>query len=175
MPYNGEQPPHPSEYVGALLNKLEAYPDLEIILEPGRAITANAGILVAKVEYLKQNEDRNFAIVDTGMNDMIRPALYEAYMQIIEVNASLAREKTVYDVVGPICETSDFLGKQRELAIAEGDLIAVRSAGAYGATMSSTYNSRPQAVEVMVDGKQVHLIKQRATFADLWRLEKRIP
>lgn len=175
VPYNGEQPPHPSEYVAALLNKLKAYPELEIILEPGRAITANAGILVTKVEYLKQNEDRNFAIVDTGMNDMIRPALYEAYMQIIEVNASLAREKAVYDVVGPICETSDFLGKQRELAIAEGDLIAVRSAGAYGATMSSTYNSRPQAVEVMVDGEQVHLIKQRATFADLWRLEKQLP
>ncbi|RRN05419.1 diaminopimelate decarboxylase [Bibersteinia trehalosi] len=175
VPYTNETPPHPSEYATALLAKLKDYPNLEIILEPGRAITANAGILVTKVEYLKENEDRNFAIVDTGMNDMIRPALYEAYMQIIEVDLSLNREKAVYDVVGPICETSDFLGKQRELMIAEGDLIAVRSAGAYGATMSSTYNSRPQAVEVMVDGADAHLIKQRAEFADLWRLERLLP
>ncbi|MGX2974407.1 diaminopimelate decarboxylase [Ursidibacter arcticus] len=175
VPYTDETPPHPTEYAAALLNKLKTYPNLEIILEPGRAITANAGILVTKVEYIKQNEDRNFAIVDTGMNDMIRPALYEAYMQIIEIDQSLVREKAVYDVVGPICETSDFLGKQRELAVAEGDLIAVRSAGAYGATMSSTYNSRPQAVEVMVDGNQAHLIKQRASFADLWRLERKLP
>lgn len=175
VPYNGEEPPHPTEYAKALLEKLKGYADLEIILEPGRAITANAGILVTKVEYLKANEDRNFAIVDTGMNDMIRPALYEAYMQITEVNQSLVREKAVYDVVGPICETSDFLGKSRELAIEQGDLIAMRSAGAYGAAMSSTYNSRPQAVEIMVDGDQAHLIKARANFADLWRLEKLLP
>lgn len=175
VPYTTETPPHPTEYTAALLAKLRDYPKLEIILEPGRAITANAGILVTKVEYLKQNEDRNFAIVDTGMNDMIRPALYEAYMRIIEVDQSVSREKAIYDVVGPICETSDFLGKQRELAIAEGDLIAMRSAGAYGATMSSTYNSRPQAAEIMVDGSQFHLIKQRATFADLWRLETLLP
>ena len=174
VPYNGEEPPHPTEYTEALLAKLKNYPNLEIILEPGRAISANAGILVTKVEYLKLNEDRNFAIVDTGMNDMIRPALYEAYMQITEVNQSLDREKVTYDVVGPICETSDFLGKGRELAIAEGDLIAMRSAGAYGATMSSTYNSRPQAVEILVDGAKAHLIKARADFADLWRLEKLI-
>ncbi|WP_427834841.1 diaminopimelate decarboxylase [Actinobacillus pleuropneumoniae] len=175
VPYNGEEPPHPTEYAKALLEKLKGYADLEIILEPGRAITANAGILVTKVEYLKANEDRNFAIVDTGMNDMIRPALYEAYMQITEVDQSLAREKAVYDVVGPICETSDFLGKGRELAIEQGDLIAMRSAGAYGAAMSSTYNSRPQAVEIMVDGDQAYLIKARASFADLWRLEKLLP
>ena len=174
VPYNGEEPPHPTEYTEALLAKLKNYPNLEIILEPGRAISANAGILVTKVEYLKSNEDRNFAIVDTGMNDMIRPALYEAYMQITEVNQSLDREKVTYDVVGPICETSDFLGKGRKLAIAEGDLIAMRSAGAYGATMSSTYNSRPQAVEILVDGAKAHLIKARADFADLWRLEKLI-
>ncbi len=172
VPYNGEEPPHPTQYTEALLAKLKNYPNLEIILEPGRAISANAGILVTKVEYLKSNEDRNFAIVDTGMNDMIRPALYEAYMQITEVNQSLDREKATYDVVGPICETSDFLGKGRELAIAEGDLIAMRSAGAYGATMSSTYNSRPQAVEILVDDAKAHLIKARADFADLWRLEK---
>lgn len=175
VPYHDETPPHPTEYAAALLAKLKDYPDLEIILEPGRAITANAGILVTKVEYLKHNEDRRFAIVDTGMNDMIRPALYDAYMQLVEVDRRLERPSAVYDVVGPICETADFLGKQRTLAIAEGDLIALRSAGAYGATMSSTYNSRPQAVEIMVDGSQAHLIKARADFADLWRLEALLP
>lgn len=175
VPYNGEEPPHPTEYATALLNKLKGYENLEIIIEPGRAITANAGILVTKVEYLKQNEDRNFAIVDTGMNDMIRPALYEAYMRISEVDKTLNRDIAIYDVVGPICETADFLGKGRELAIAEGDIIAMHSAGAYGAAMSSTYNSRPQAAEVMVDGNQAHLIKARAEFADLWRLEKVLP
>lgn len=175
VPYDGEEPPHPTEYATALLNKLKNYENLEIIIEPGRAITANAGILVTKVEYLKQNEDRNFAIVDTGMNDMIRPALYEAYMRISEVDKNLNRETATYDVVGPICETSDFLGKGRELAVAEGDLIAMHSAGAYGAAMSSTYNSRPQAAEIMVDGNQAHLIKSRAKFADLWHLEKLLP
>ena len=175
VPYHGEQPPHPTEYAKALLEKLKAYPNLEIILEPGRAISANAGILVTKVEYLKSNEDRNFAIVDTGMNDMIRPALYEAYMEITEVDQSLNREASVYDVVGPICETSDFLGKARTLSVAEGDYIAMRSAGAYGAAMSSTYNSRPQAVEILVDGAKEYLIKARADFADLWRLERLLP
>ena len=175
VPYHGEQPPHPTEYAKALLEKLRAYPNLEIILEPGRAISANAGILVTKVEYLKSNEERNFAIVDTGMNDMIRPALYEAYMEITEVDQSLNREASVYDVVGPICETSDFLGKARTLSVAEGDYIAMRSAGAYGAAMSSTYNSRPQAVEILVDGAKAHLINARADFADLWRLERLLP
>ena len=171
VPYHGEQPPHPSEYTTALLAKLKAYPELEIILEPGRAITANAGILVSKVEYLKSNESRNFAIVDAGMNDMIRPALYQAYMEIIEVDRTLDRPSAVYDIVGPICETSDFLGKQRTLAIAEGDLIAQRSAGAYGASMSSNYNSRPRTAEVMVDGDQAHLIKRRESYQELWRHE----
>lgn len=169
--YSDEQAPHPSEYAAALLAKLKDYPDLEIILEPGRAITANAGILVTKVEYIKSNEGRHFAIVDTGMNDMIRPALYQAYMNIIEIDCTLPRETQVYDVVGPICETSDFLGKQRSLAIAQGDFIAQRSAGAYGASMASTYNSRPRAIEIMVDDEQVHLIKRREEFAELWRLE----
>ncbi|MFZ7230953.1 diaminopimelate decarboxylase [Avibacterium avium] len=173
--YKDENAPHPSEYAKALLAKLKDYPNLEIILEPGRAITANAGILLTKVEYLKSNESRNFAIVDTGMNDMIRPALYQAYMKIIEVDRSLPRETKVYDVVGPICETSDFLGKQRELAIAQGDLIAQRSAGAYGASMASTYNSRPRAIEVMVDGDQTHLIKRRETYPELWQLESVLP
>ncbi|MDG6895264.1 diaminopimelate decarboxylase [Volucribacter amazonae] len=171
--YNNEQPPHPTEYAKALLAKLQEYP-LEIILEPGRAIAANAGILVSKVEYLKSHEDRHFAIVDAGMNDMIRPALYQAYMQIIEVDRRLVREKQVYDVVGPICETSDFLGKQRSLAIAQGDFIAQRSAGAYGASMSSNYNSHPLTAEVMVDGDQAYLIRRRQTLNELWQLEQLI-
>ena len=169
--YTDETPPHPSDYATALLNKLKDYEDLEIILEPGRAIAANAGILVAKVQYLKSNESRNFAITDTGMNDMIRPALYEAYMNIIEIDRTLEREKAIYDVVGPVCETSDFLGKQRELAIAEGDYIAQRSAGAYGASMSSNYNSRPRTAEVLVDRNKAHLIRRRENLSELWALE----
>ena len=169
--YTDETPPHPSDYATELLNKLKNYEDLEIILEPGRAIAANAGILVAKVQYLKSNESRNFAITDTGMNDMIRPALYEAYMNIIEIDRTLEREKAIYDVVGPVCETSDFLGKQRELAIAEGDYIAQRSAGAYGASMSSNYNSRPRTAEVLVDGNKAHLIRRRESLSELWALE----
>ena len=169
--YTDETPPHPSDYATALLNKLKDYEDLEIILEPGRAIAANAGILVAKVQYLKTNESRSFAITDTGMNDMIRPALYEAYMNIIEIDRTLERERAIYDVVGPVCETSDFLGKQRELAIAEGDYIAQRSAGAYGASMSSNYNSRPRTAEVLVDGDKVHLIRRRENLSELWALE----
>lgn len=172
--YTDETPPHPTDYTKAILDKLQGY-DLEIILEPGRAITANAGILVTKVEYIKTNESRNFAIVDAGMNDMIRPALYEAYMNIIETDRTLGREKAVYDVVGPICETSDFLGKQRSLAIAQGDYIAQRSAGAYGASMSSNYNSRPRTAEVMVDGKQAHLIRRRESYAELWSIENLLP
>ena len=169
--YTDETPPHPSDYATALLNKLKDYEDLEIILEPGRAIAANAGILVAKVQYLKSNESRNFAITDTGMNDMIRPALYEAYMNIIEIDRTLGRERAIYDVVGPVCETSDFLGKQRELAITEGDYIAQRSAGAYGASMSSNYNSRPRTAEVLVDGDKAHLIRRRESLSELWALE----
>lgn len=173
--YTDETPPHPTEYASALLEKLSDYPELEIILEPGRAITANAGILVTKVEYLKHNENRHFAIVDAGMNDMIRPALYQAYMNIIEIDRTLDRKPQIYDVVGPICETSDFLGKQRTLAIAEGDYIAQRSAGAYGASMSSNYNSRSRTAEVMVDGEQVHLIRRREKLEELWALEQLLP
>ena len=169
--YTDETPPHPSDYATTLLNKLKNYEDLEIILEPGRAIAANAGILLAKVQYLKSNESRNFAITDTGMNDMIRPALYEAYMNIIEIDRTLGREKAIYDVVGPVCETSDFLGKQREIAIAEGDYLAQRSAGAYGASMSSNYNSRPRTAEVLVDGNKAHLIRRRESLSELWALE----
>jgi diaminopimelate decarboxylase len=173
--YTDETPPHPTEYAKALWEKLSAFSELEIIVEPGRAITANAGILVTKVEYLKSNESRNFAIVDAGMNDMIRPALYQAYMNILEIDCTLAREEKMYDVVGPICETSDFLGKQRKLAIAEGDYLAQRSAGAYGASMSSNYNSRPRTAEVMVDGDKAHLIRRREALNELWQLESLLP
>ena len=173
--YTDETPPHPTEYATALWEKLSAFSELEIIVEPGRAITANAGILVTKVEYLKSNESRNFAIVDAGMNDMIRPALYQAYMNILEIDRTLAREEKIYDVVGPICETSDFLGKQRKLAIAEGDYLAQRSAGAYGASMSSNYNSRPRTAEVMVDGDKAYLIRRREALNELWQLESVLP
>ena len=173
--YTDETPPHPTDYAKALWEKLSAFSELEIIVEPGRAITANAGILVTKVEYLKSNESRNFAIVDAGMNDMIRPALYQAYMNILEIDRTLAREEKIYDVVGPICETSDFLGKQRKLAIAEGDYLAQRSAGAYGASMSSNYNSRPRTAEVMVDGDKAHLIRRREALNELWQLESLLP
>lgn len=173
--YTDEAPPHPTEYAKALWEKLSAFNELEIIVEPGRAITANAGILVTKVEYLKSNESRNFAIVDAGMNDMIRPALYQAYMNILEIDRTLACEEKMYDVVGPICETSDFLGKQRKLAIAEGDYLAQRSAGAYGASMSSNYNSRPRTAEVMVDGDKAYLIRRREALNELWQLESLLP
>ena len=173
--YTDETPPHPTDYAKALWEKLSAFSELEIIVEPGRAITANAGILVTKVEYLKSNESRNFAIVDAGMNDMIRPALYQAYMNILEIDRTLVREEKMYDVVGPICETSDFLGKQRKLAIAEGDYLAQRSAGAYGASMSSNYNSRPRTAEVMVDGDKAHLIRRREALNELWQLESLLP
>ena len=173
--YTDETPPHPTEYAKALWEKLSAFSELEIIVEPGRAITANAGILVTKVENLKSNESRNFAIVDAGMNDMIRPALYQAYMNILEIDRTLARKEKMYDVVGPICETSDFLGKQRKLAIAEGDYLAQRSAGAYGASMSSNYNSRPRTAEVMVDGDKAYLIRRREALNELWQLESLLP
>lgn len=173
--YTDETPPHPTDYAKALWEKLSAFSELEIIVEPGRAITANAGILVTKVEYLKSNESRNFAIVDAGMNDMIRPALYQAYMNILEIDRTLAREEKMYDVVGPICETSDFLGKQRKLAIAERDYLAQRSAGAYGASMSSNYNSRPRTAEVMVDGDKAYLIRRREALNELWQLESLLP
>ena len=175
MTYTDETPPHPTEYAKALWEKLNAFSELEIIVEPGRAITANAGILVTKVEYLKSNESRNFAIVDAGMNDMIRPALYQAYMNILEIDRTLTREEKIYDVVGPICETSDFLGKQRKLAIAQGDYLAQRSAGAYGASMSSNYNSRPRTAEVMVDGDKAYLIRRREALNELWQLESLLP
>jgi diaminopimelate decarboxylase len=164
--YQDEQPPQPAEYVAALLEKL-AGRDFEILLEPGRAIVGNAGILVTRVEYLKPTEEKNFAIVDAAMNDLVRPSLYSAWQSIIPVQQQTAEPQRVWDIVGPVCETGDFLGKNRALSLAQGDLLAIRSSGAYGFTMSSNYNSRPRVAEVMVDGDRMHLIRKRESIAQL--------
>lgn len=165
--YRDETPPTPAEYA-AELKPLLADRDLEILLEPGRAIAGNAGILLTKVEFIKPTEAKQFAIVDAAMNDLLRPALYQSWQAIVPVEAESKAPAAVYDIVGPICETGDFLGKDRELAIEQGDLLAIRSAGAYGFTMSSNYNSRPRAAEVMVDGDTVHLVRERETVQDLF-------
>ena len=172
--YDNETPPSPADYIGKVVERLKAYPQLELIMEPGRAIMANAGVLLTKVEFLKPGQEKNFAIVDAAMNDLIRPALYSAWQAIVPVNINAGAGKALYDIVGPVCETGDFLGKDRELAIAQGDLLAVRSAGAYGFTMSSNYNSRPRAAEVLADGDTLHLIREREQWADLWRGEQLI-
>jgi diaminopimelate decarboxylase len=171
--YDDEQPPHPDEYAKAIADKLTDR-DITLIYEPGRAIMANAGILVTEVEFLKSNEELNFAIVDAAMNDLIRPALYQAWQAIIPVEQRDEPTK-LYDIVGPVCETGDFLGKKRELAIQAGDLLAVRSSGAYGFTMSSNYNSRTRAAEIMVDGDDVHVIRERETLEQLWAGETLLP
>jgi diaminopimelate decarboxylase len=165
--YRDETPPTPAEYA-AELKPLLADRDLEILLEPGRAIAGNAGILLTKVEFIKPTEAKQFAIVDAAMNDLLRPALYQSWQAIVPVEAESKAPAAVYDIVGPICETGDFLGKDRELSIEQGDLLAIRSAGAYGFTMSSNYNSRPRAAEVMVDGEAVHLVRERETVQDLF-------
>ncbi|MBW6452794.1 MAG: diaminopimelate decarboxylase [Methyloprofundus sp.] len=172
--YKQETPPEPAEYVTAILQRLGDN-DLEILLEPGRAIAGNAGILVTKVEYLKPTEHKNFAIVDAAMNDLVRPSLYSSWQAIIPVQlGSVAAEKE-WDIVGPVCETGDFLGKNRTLALAQGDLLAIRSSGAYGFTMSSNYNSRPKVAEVMVDKHETYLIRERETIAQLWLGEYLLP
>ncbi|MGD8939733.1 MAG: diaminopimelate decarboxylase [Gammaproteobacteria bacterium] len=168
--YNSETPPSPQEYADAVLSELKAR-DLKILIEPGRAIVGNAGILLTEVQYLKTGEDKNFAIVDAAMNDLIRPALYSAWQDIVPVEKRSSNGFKMYDIVGPICETGDFLGKDRNLNIQQGDLLAVCSAGAYGFTMSSNYNSRPRAAEVMVDGDQYHIIRQRETIDSLMQGE----
>ncbi|WP_017429243.1 diaminopimelate decarboxylase [Vreelandella jeotgali] len=178
VPYRDETPPHPFDYARQLLARLsrwEGAEDLTLLFEPGRSIAANAGVLLTRVEFLKPGESKNFAIVDAAMNDLIRPALYQAWQAILPVDTRQAREAAVYDVVGPVCETGDFLGEGRELAIAAGDLLAVRSAGAYGFVMASNYNSRPRPPEVMVDGDSCHLVRRRETVADLWAGEALLP
>ena len=163
--YRDEAPPEPQDYVRPLLDRLGDR-DFEILIEPGRAIAANAGILVTEVLYLKHTPERNFAIVDAAMNDLLRPALYGAWQDIVPV-APRDGESRCYDVVGPVCETGDFLGKDRHLAVEAGDLLAVRSAGAYGFTMSSNYNSRPRAAEVLVHHDGSALVRERERIDDL--------
>jgi len=172
--YRDETPPLPEDYARALLAHL-GDTGCRIIIEPGRAIAGNAGVLLTRIEYLKQGAERNFAIVDAGMNDLLRPALYQAWQEIVPVVSREDEAARCYDVVGPVCETGDFLGKERQLAVRVGDLLAVRSAGAYGFSMSSQYNSRPRAAEVMVDGKQAHLIRAREQLTDLFAGEVMLP
>ena len=172
--YNEEQPPEPVDYIAAVLERL-GKTDFEILLEPGRAIVGNAGILVTQVEYLKPTEHKNFAIVDAAMNDLVRPSLYSAWQAIIPVNLVSDAVEQQWDIVGPVCETGDFLGKDRALKLAQGDLLAIRSSGAYGFSMSSNYNSRPRVAELMVDGDQIYLIREREKIAELWSGEHLLP
>jgi diaminopimelate decarboxylase len=172
--YRDETPPDPAEYAAALRQRL-AGRSLQLVLEPGRVLVGNAGILLTRVEYLKAQGERHFAIVDAGMNDLLRPALYQAWQEIVPVRVHPERPEQVYDVVGPVCETADFLGKARPLRIAEGDLLAVRSAGAYGFVMASQYNARPRPPELLVDGARVHVARERESVTDLWAGESLLP
>lgn len=171
--YRDEQPPLAGDYIAAVRERI-AGRDLALVFEPGRSIVANAGVLLTRVEFLKRTDHKNFAIVDAAMNDLIRPALYQAWMDIVPVARGDAPTDR-YDIVGPICETGDFLGKDRDLAIREGDLLAVRSAGAYGFVMSSNYNTRGRAAEVIVDGDQVHEVRRRETLTELFAGESLLP
>ena len=168
--YSDETPPDFADYAEAMLKKL-AGRKVKLVFEPGRALVGNAGLLLTKVEYLKHTEAKNFAIVDAAMNDLMRPALYDAYHDIQAVQPRAAEGQT-YEIVGPVCESGDFLGHDRNLALESGDLLAIMSAGAYGMSMSSNYNTRPRAAEVMVDGDQYHLIRERETISQLFALEK---
>ena len=171
--YQDEQPPCAGEYIAQVRERL-ADRELTLIFEPGRYIAANAGVLLTQVEYLKHSADKSFAVVDAAMNDLIRPALYEAWMDIKAVQPRTGATRN-YDVVGPVCETGDFRGKDRQLCLQEGDLLAVCSAGAYGFVMASNYNSRGRAAEVMVDGEHVHLVRQRESIAELYAHERLLP
>ncbi|SEC69012.1 diaminopimelate decarboxylase [Pseudomonas saponiphila] len=171
--YRDEEPPLAADYVKAVRQRLDGR-DLALVFEPGRFIVANAGVLLTRVEYLKHTEHKDFAIVDGAMNDLIRPALYQAWMDVSAVQPRDAEPRT-YDIVGPICETGDFLAKERSLALAEGDLLAVHSAGAYGFVMSSNYNTRGRAAEVLVDGDQAVEVRRRETVAELFAGESLLP
>ena len=171
--YREERPPEISDYAKALLEKLQGRPQ-KLLLEPGRFLVGNAGILLTRIEYLKHGEEKHFAIVDCAMNDLMRPALYDAYHEIVEVRKAKGEDET-YEIVGPVCETGDFLGHDRNLAARQGDLLAIRSAGAYGMSMSSNYNSRPRAAEIMVDGASLHLVRERETVSQLRAAEKLVP
>ncbi len=171
--YDNETPPVIADYFNEVKARLGGR-SIAIAMEPGRSIAANAGVLLTKVEYLKPTPHKNFAIIDAGMNDNIRPSLYQAWQRVLPVKESSPQEAMKWDLVGPVCETGDFLAKDRDLALRKGDKLALMSAGAYGFTMSSNYNSRGRAAEIMVDGDQVHLIRERETVADLMRGEKLI-
>jgi diaminopimelate decarboxylase len=177
--YNEEQPPEPADYAHAILDRLQSkgarYQKLRLIFEPGRAIVGNAGLLLTRVLFLKLGEERNFAVVDAAMNDLLRPALYDAWHDITPVAVDQPRTLRTYDVVGPVCESGDFLGRDRALGIEAGDLLAVVSAGAYGAVMSSNYNTRPRVPEVMVDGNRFHVVRRRETVAELMAPETILP
>ncbi|MCW8825046.1 MAG: diaminopimelate decarboxylase [Gammaproteobacteria bacterium] len=172
--YKDEKPPLPGDYAMPIVERF-AGRDLKIIIEPGRAIAGNAGLLLTRVEYLKHNDSKAFAVVDAAMNDLLRPSLYSAWQDIVPVKRIDNEASRKYDVVGPICETGDFLGKDRKLNVNEGDLLAVRSAGAYGFSMSSNYNSRPRVAEVMVDGAKHQLIRERETVESLFQSEHLLP
>ncbi len=172
--YNNEMPPEFGAYAKAMLEKL-GNRDVKLVFEPGRALVGNAGVLLTKVEYIKQTETKNFAIVDAAMNDLMRPALYDAYHDIQAVKPRNEAPTIIYEIVGPVCESGDFLGHDRALALQEGDLLAIMSAGAYGMSMASNYNTRPRAAEVMVDGDQCHLIRKRELIVDLFANERILP
>ncbi|MBK0063892.1 MULTISPECIES: diaminopimelate decarboxylase [unclassified Acinetobacter] len=172
--YKDETPPSVEEYADALKPALQQL-GLKVYMEPGRSISANAGVLLTKIDLLKPTNHRNFAIIDAAMNDLIRPSLYEAWMDIQSVDANTDAEAKVWDIVGAICETGDFLGKDRTLALKDNDVLAVLGAGAYGFVMSSNYNSRGRAAEVMVNADQVHLIRERETIESLWDKERLLP
>jgi diaminopimelate decarboxylase len=172
--YTDEQPPEPSDYARAIDRYMEGR-HYEILLEPGRAIAGNAGVLLTRVELLKPTGHKDFAVVDAAMNDLLRPALYGAVQDIIPAHRGEGGRRARYDLVGPVCETGDFIGKDRELSLSPGDLLAVRGSGAYGFTMSSSYNSRPRAAEVMVDGDEMHLVRRRESLQDLYAGEALLP
>lgn len=174
--YQGETPPSAAEYVQAMLDGIKEHGiDLPIAIEPGRYIAGNSGVLLTEVEYLKHNATRNFAVVDAGMNDLMRPSLYQAFHDIVRVDKKTDAREDVFDIVGPVCESSDVLGYDRTIAVQSGDLLAVLSAGAYGFVMAGTYNSRPRPPEVMVDGGDVHVIRARETYDELTHSEALLP
>lgn len=172
--YTDEEPPTPAQYIDAVVQRLGDRP-LGLIFEPGRSIAANAGVLLTRVEFLKQTGEKNFAIIDGAMNDLIRPALYSAYQEIVPVELREEGESKAWDLVGPVCETGDFLGKERQLNLQPGDLLAVCSAGAYGFVMASNYNTRPRPAEVIVDDNAYSVVRKRESLAELMRGESMLP
>jgi len=172
--YKDETPPSPDEFVSAICGKMKDS-NIEILIEPGRSVVGNAGLLLSQVLYIKENGDKNFAIIDAAMNDLIRPVLYDAWQKIVPVNEVSEVEVKQYDIVGPVCESGDFLGLDRSLSISEGDNIAILGVGAYGFVMSSNYNARPRAAEIMVDGDDVYEIQRRETLEDLYEREMILP